>query len=85
MFQILELLNPLTDRWEAQRSPQQHPGVEAGPQDRLPAAAEDLREAWGRSLRCQLQLQTRLELLLDWAVCLRQDGGILGKEIPMSE
>lgn len=83
MFKILVLLKPLTTQWEPS---QQHPGVQGGdsPQSHVAAAAEDLREAWGRSLNCQLQLQARLELLLDWAACLQQDGGILGQEMPLS-
>ncbi|KAM7399476.1 hypothetical protein PAMP_018747 [Pampus punctatissimus] len=55
----------------------------SGRQDLLSAAAKELQQAWGRSLHCQLQLQTRVEILLDWAVCLQQDGGILG-EMPLS-
>lgn len=85
MFKILVLLKPLTTQWESSSS-QQHPGIQGGnsQQSHVAAAAEDLREAWGRSLNCRLQLQARLELLLDWAVCLQQDGGILGKEMPLS-
>lgn len=86
MFKIVELLKPLTDQSESQRSSQQLPGIDGGNagQSDLVTAGEDLREAWGRSLHCQLQLQTRLELLLGWAVCLQQDGGVLGKEMPVS-
>ncbi|TMS07022.1 hypothetical protein E3U43_011115 [Larimichthys crocea] len=50
----------------------------SGRQDHLLTAAKELRKAWGRNLHCQLQLQTRLEILLDWAVGLQQDGGSLG-------
>lgn len=81
MFKILELLKPLTESEQTQLLP----GLDRGNsgQSYLITAGEDLREAWGRSLHCQLQLQTRLELLLGWAVCLQQDGGILGEEMPM--
>ncbi|TWW77242.1 hypothetical protein D4764_12G0006320 [Takifugu flavidus] len=87
MFKIQALLKSQTIRWESQQTSQQHPGTEGGNsgENELVAAAEDLREAWGRSLNCQLQLQARLELLLDWAICLQQDGGILallGMEYP---
>lgn len=86
MFKILELLKPLTDQSESQQTSQQLPGIDGGNvgQSYLVTAGANLQEAWGRSLYCQLQLQTRLELLLGWAVCLQQDGGILGKEMPMS-
>lgn len=86
MFKILELLKPLTDQSASRQTSQQLSGIdgENGAQSDLVTAGEDLREAWERSLHCQLQLQTRLELLLGWALCLQQDGGILGKEMPMS-
>eukprot|EP00066_Takifugu_rubripes_P017519 XP_011606785.1 PREDICTED: uncharacterized protein LOC101076355 [Takifugu rubripes] len=86
MFKIQALLKSQTIRWESQQTSQQHPGTEGGNsgENELVAAAEDLREAWGRSLNCQLQLQARLELLLDWAICLQQDGGILG-EMPLPD
>lgn len=85
MFKILELLKPLTDQ-DKQQTLHQLPRIDEGNggQSNLVTAGEDLREAWGRSLHCQLQLQTRLELLLGWAVYLQHDGGILGKEMPMS-
>lgn len=85
MFKILELLKPLADQSQSQQTSPQLPGVDGGNggQSYVVAAGEDLREAWGRSLHWRLQLQTRLELLLAWAVCLR-DGGILGKEMPTS-
>ncbi|GAA6228396.1 uncharacterized protein LOC111665042 [Lates japonicus] len=88
MFKVLDLLKPLTEEWGSDptlQHPQPHPGSErgSGRQDHLLAVAKELQQAWGRSLHCQLQLQTRLELLLDWAVGLQQDGGTLG-EIPLS-
>lgn len=85
MFKILELLKPLSDQSELQQTSQLHPGIDSGNSGRshLVTVGEALREAWGRSLHCQLQLQTRLELLLGWAVCLQRDGGILGKEMPI--
>lgn len=86
MFKIQALLKSRTIQRESQQTSQQHPGIEGGNsgENELVAAAEDLREAWGRSLNCQLQLQARLALQLDWAACLQQDGGILGKEMPLS-
>lgn len=85
MFKVLELLKPLNEEWGS--DPALHPplphqsGSErgSGQQDSLLAASKELQQAWGRSLHCQLQLQTRLEILLDWAVGLQQDGGTLGE------
>lgn len=73
MFTVLELLKPLTEEWGSDQT--------SGPRDHLVAAAKELRQAWGRSLHCQLQLQTRLGILLDWAADLQKDGGTLGEEI----
>lgn len=86
MLKTVELLKLLTDQSESQQATPQLPGIDGGNggQGDLVTAGEDLREAWGRSLRCQLQLQTRLELLLGWAVCLQQDGGVLGEGMPVS-
>lgn len=86
MFKILQLLKPLTDQPESRQTSQQLSGIDGGngAQSGLVTAGKDLQEAWERSLHYQLQLQTRLELLLGWAICLQQDGGILGKEMPMS-
>lgn len=86
MLKTVELLKPLTEQSESQQAWQQLQGIDGGNggQSDLVTVGEDLREAWGRSLRCQLQLQTRLELLLGWAVCLQQDGGVLGEEMPVS-
>ncbi|KAE8295318.1 hypothetical protein D5F01_LYC06244 [Larimichthys crocea] len=80
MFKVLELLKTLTEEWGSDQSLQRHQGSErgSGRQDHLLTAAKELRKAWGRNLHCQLQLQTRLEILLDWAVGLQQDGGSLG-------
>ncbi|XP_008294523.1 uncharacterized protein LOC103368058 [Stegastes partitus] len=88
MFKVLDLLKPLTEDWGSDpnlQHLQHHPGSErgSGRQDHLLAAAKELQQAWGRSLHCHLQLQTRLEILLDWAVGLQQDGGTLG-EMPLS-
>ncbi|KAM7413322.1 hypothetical protein PAMA_020625 [Pampus argenteus] len=85
IFKVLELLKPLTEEWGSDPTLHLYQGSErgSGRQDLLSAAAKELQQAWGRSLHCQLQLQTRLEILLDWAVCLQQDGGILG-EMPLS-
>ncbi|XP_042270426.1 uncharacterized protein si:dkey-103g5.4 [Thunnus maccoyii] len=80
IFKVVELLKPLTEEWGSDPTlqyPQPHQGSEqgSGRQDNLSAAAKELQQAWGRSLHCQLQLQTRLEILLDWAVDVQQDGG----------
>lgn len=90
MFKVLDALKPLTEEWGSDRSlqhAQPQPGSERGSaqQDRLLAAAKELQQAWGRSLHCQLQLQTRLEILQDWAMALQQDGGTLGEEMPERE
>lgn len=84
IFKVVELLKPLTEEWGSDPTlqyPQPHQGSEqgSGRQDNLSAAAKELQQAWGRSLHCQLQLQTRLEILLDWAVDVQQDGGTLGE------
>lgn len=86
MLKTVELLKPLTQQSESQQASQQLPGIDGGNggQSDLVTVGEDLGEAWGRSLRCQLQLQTRLELLLGWADCLQQDGGVLGEEMPVN-
>ena len=83
MFKVLELLKPLTEEWGSNQTLQHHQGSErgSGQQDHLVAAAKELQQAWGRSLHCQLQLHTRLQVLLDWAVSLLQDGGTLGEEM----
>ncbi|XP_056230182.1 uncharacterized protein si:dkey-103g5.4 [Seriola aureovittata] len=88
MFKVLDLLKPLTEEWGSDptlQHLQSHPGSErgSGRQDHLLAATKELQQAWGRSLHCQLQLQTRLQFLLDWAVGLQEDGGNLG-EMPLS-
>lgn len=78
MLKVLELLKPLGSDQTLQgnaRGSARH--------DHLVTAAKELEQAWERSLHCQLQLQTRLMILLDWAVRLQQDGGILGKETPV--
>ncbi|XP_044059103.1 uncharacterized protein si:dkey-103g5.4 isoform X2 [Siniperca chuatsi] len=84
MFRVLELLKPLTEEWGSDQTLQHHQRSErgSGRQDHLLAAAKELQQARGRSLHCQLQLQIRLEILLDWAVGLQQDGGTLG-EMPL--
>lgn len=82
MFKALELLKSLTAQWRSDKTLERHQGSErwSVQQDELVTAANELQQAWGRSLHCQLQLQTRLEGLLDWAVGIQQDGGILGEE-----
>lgn len=84
MLKALELLKPLTEEWGSDPA-LQHPhqsGSErgSGRHNHLLTAAKELQLAWGRSLHCQLQLQTRMEILLDWTVGLQQDGGMLGEK-----
>ncbi|KAM3615726.1 uncharacterized protein V6R79_006907 [Siganus canaliculatus] len=83
-FTVLEVLKPLTEEWGSGQTLQHNHSTEraSGREDRLRCAAKELQQAWGRSLHCQLQLLTRLELLQDWAVGLQEDGGILG-EMPL--
>ncbi|XP_067362811.1 uncharacterized protein [Channa argus] len=89
MFKILELLKPLTEEWGSDQTlqhllPHQSSSERgSGRQNHLLAAAKELQQAWGRSLHCQLQLQTRLEMQLDYAVGLQQNGGALG-EMPLT-
>ncbi|XP_034723644.1 uncharacterized protein si:dkey-103g5.4 [Etheostoma cragini] len=84
MFKVLELLKPLTEEWGSDQTLQRHQDSErgSGRQDHLLAASKEIQQAWGRSLHCQLQLQTRLDILLNWAESIQQDGGILG-EMPL--
>lgn len=86
MFKVLNVLKPLTEEWGSDQSlqhVQSQPGSDRGSsqQDHLLTAAKELQQAWGRSLHCQLQLQTRLEILQEWSMGLQQDGGTLGEEI----
>lgn len=85
MFKILDILKPLSDEWgsdPAMQNMQNLPGNEnlSGRLDDLRNASKELDQAWGRSLHCGLQLWTRFEMLLDWALGLQKDGGTLGKE-----
>lgn len=86
MFKVVDTLKPLMEEWGSdptlQRT-QPHPGSQtaSGRQDDLLAVTKGLEQAWGRSLHCQLQLWTRLEMLLDWSAGLQQDGGTLGEEM----
>lgn len=83
MLEVLELLKPLADQWGSDKTLQRHLGSserESGQYDYL---VKELQQAWGRSLHCQLQLHTRLKVVLDWAVGVQQDGGILGEEMPV--
>nr|XP_046246188.1 uncharacterized protein LOC124059852 [Scatophagus argus] len=81
MFKALKLLKPLTGEWGSDQTLQHYQVSERGSsrQNQLLSAAKELQQYWGRSLHCQLQLQTRLEILLDWAMGLQQDGGTLGE------
>lgn len=85
MLEVLELLKPLTDQWGSDKTLLPHLCSErdSAQHDYLVTAAKELQQAWGRSLHCQLQLRTRLKILLDWAAGVEQDGGILGEEIPV--
>ncbi|XP_040929476.2 uncharacterized protein si:dkey-103g5.4 isoform X2 [Betta splendens] len=85
MFKVLQLLKPLTGEWGSDPSLRhQPPRGSVGDRgsrrrDGLGAAAQELQQAWGRSLHGLLQLQARLEMLLDWAAGVQQDGGALGE------
>ncbi|XP_060928461.1 uncharacterized protein si:dkey-103g5.4 [Limanda limanda] len=84
MFRVLDLLRPLSEEWGSEgnlQDLQPHSGSErgSGRQDHLLTAAKELQQARGRSLHGHLQLQTRLEMLLDWAEGLQRDGGSLGE------
>lgn len=82
MFDVVELLKPLAGQWGSDKT-LLHPLCgerESAQPDCLVTAAKELQQAWGRSLHCQLQLHTRLKVLLDWAVGVERDGGILGEE-----
>ncbi|XP_061137970.1 uncharacterized protein LOC133156175 [Syngnathus typhle] len=80
MFKTVELLRLLCEEWESEPALQLHHGAERGChwQDRIDRMAEELHLNWRRSQHCQLQLQTRLEILLDTTEGLQQDGGALG-------
>lgn len=85
MFKIVELLKPASEEWGSDLTLQHlkpHHRRERGSSwpDHLSAVAKELQQHWGRSLHCQMQLQTRLEMLLDWAEGLQQDGGTLGEK-----
>ncbi|XP_036006035.1 uncharacterized protein si:dkey-103g5.4 [Fundulus heteroclitus] len=89
MHKTLDLLKPLTDEWGSDptlQTMQSHPGNEnmTGRLDDLLTASKELEQAWGRSLHCGLQVWTRFEMLLDWALGLQEDGGILG-EMPLPD
>ncbi|KAK7882559.1 hypothetical protein WMY93_028733 [Mugilogobius chulae] len=80
MFKALELLKPLTVEWTSDIDPlnMQLPR-RTGCLENIPSAAKELQQAWGRRLHCHLQLQTRLEMLLDWSEALECDGGACGE------
>lgn len=79
MFHTLELLKLLQEDLSSGSS-QLHGGEQASVRpERLCAAAEELQQSWRRSSRCRLQLQTRLEMVLDWAQDLQRDAGTLGE------
>jgi len=68
---VLELLKGLTEGWKSDGG--------RGHGDHIKAAAREAELAWGRSLHCLLQLQTRLRILMDWSSGLQRDGGTLGE------
>nr|XP_057936579.1 uncharacterized protein LOC131134908 [Doryrhamphus excisus] len=86
MFKTVELLRPLTDEWGSDPTLQLHLRGEQGRswQDCISAASQELHSHWRRSQHCQLQMQSRLEVLLDTTVCLHQDGGFMG-DMPLSD
>ncbi|XP_061684122.1 uncharacterized protein si:dkey-103g5.4 isoform X2 [Syngnathoides biaculeatus] len=77
MFKIVELLRAMSEESGLETLLQ---GGEQGRywQDRIGAAALELHRHWSTSQHCQLQLQTRLEIMLDTMVGLHQNGGSLG-------
>ncbi|XP_034556228.1 uncharacterized protein si:dkey-103g5.4 [Notolabrus celidotus] len=85
MFKVLALLKPVTEEWGSDPTLQQYQSIERGSSrpDHLLAATKELQQAWKKSLHCQLQLLTRLEILQDWAMGFQQDGGALG-EMPLT-
>ncbi|XP_061684126.1 uncharacterized protein si:dkey-103g5.4 isoform X6 [Syngnathoides biaculeatus] len=78
MFKIVELLRAMSEESGLETLLQ---GGEQGRywQDRIGAAALELHRHWSTSQHCQLQLQTRLEIMLDTMVGLHQNGGSLGE------
>ncbi|XP_057695565.1 uncharacterized protein si:dkey-103g5.4 isoform X2 [Corythoichthys intestinalis] len=78
MFKIVELLRPLSEEWESEATLQ---GSDRGRrwQDQISEATEELHQHWRRSQNCQLQLQNRLEVLMDTMVGLHLDGGSMGE------
>ena len=72
---VLDFLKGLTESWTS-GSKRGHAGSHV---DHVKAAARDLEMAWGRSLHCLLQLQTHLQILIDWSSGLQRDGGTLGE------
>ncbi|XP_034025206.1 uncharacterized protein si:dkey-103g5.4 [Thalassophryne amazonica] len=87
MLKVAELLKTLSEELSSETLHLQHLRQAADrrsvQQDLLAAAKTEFQLAWGRSRHCQLQLQTRLEMQLDWVIGLQENGGILG-EMPCS-
>nr|XP_061828831.1 uncharacterized protein LOC133614686 [Nerophis lumbriciformis] len=85
MLKIVKLLRPLNEEWGSDLTLQLHLRGERGQscQDGVGAASQELHSHWRRSQHCQLQVQTRLEILLDTTMRLHQDGGSLG-DMPSS-
>lgn len=83
MFKTVELLRPLSDDWSSEPALQLHQRGEQACRwhDGIGAVAEELHLHWSRSQHCQLQLQTRLEILQDTMVGLHQDGCALGERV----
>ncbi|XP_054650319.1 uncharacterized protein si:dkey-103g5.4 isoform X2 [Dunckerocampus dactyliophorus] len=86
MFKLVELLRPLSDEWGSDLTLELHLRGKQGQswQDCISAASHELHSHWRRSQHCQLQMQTRLDILLDTTMCLHQDGGSLG-DMPLSD
>ncbi|XP_077578970.1 uncharacterized protein LOC144200601 [Stigmatopora nigra] len=74
MFKIVEFLRPLCEEPEPGPTDRGRPW-----QDDLSQAVEELHRHWRRSQNCRLQLQSRLEVLMETMVALHQDGGSMGE------
>jgi hypothetical protein len=77
----VELLRGLREDWGSgemglQGLQAQRKETELG---RIQAAAKEKEQAWGKVLHCHLQLLSRLETLLDWALGVAQVGSVQGR------
>lgn len=85
MFKVLELMKQLTDEWTPDAAVQHVQPLGGsdrgrGRQEHFTAVTKELHQAWEKSQHSLLQLQTRLDMLLDWARGLAQDGGAWGEK-----